>query len=260
MYKLIIIFILGILPLGAQPRYSPQEVGVQERLGQRALMELPLVDESGKAVRLGSLVDKPTLLTLNFFRCSGVCTPQLIGLLEGVNKVKAEPGKDFQVITVSFDERDTPDMAQQKRDNFLKEMSRPFPPAAWHFLTGRAADTKALADSVGFHFKADGDGFNHVAVLMVLSPKGQITRYLYGVNYPETELLGAITEAGRGEARVSVNKWLRFCYTSDASGANLVFSATRLGAILTLAIVAVFVIVLLISSQRRRRIHVGDPL
>ncbi|MBP1626803.1 MAG: Copper delivery protein (cytochrome c oxidase assembly) [Holophagaceae bacterium] len=251
---------LSLVPLQAQKAYTPLEAGVEEKLGQPVLAEVVLNDEDGRPVKLGSLIDKPTILTLNYFRCSGICTPQLIGVLEVANLVQAEPGKDFQIITVSFDERDTPEMAWQKRSNFLKEMTRPFPPTAWRFLTGKAADTKAVCDSVGFRFKREGDSFAHAGVLMILSPKGKITRYMYGVNYLPAELQMAITEAARGEARPSVNKWLKFCYTSDPAGKNYVFSATRLVAVLTILAVALFVAVLVISSRRKSRRNHGDRL
>ena len=253
----IFLFCVCLLPLSAQPatppKYTPVEVGVDEKLGQPALMDVVLQDEEGKPVKLGTLIDKPTVLTLNFFRCSGVCTPQLIGVLEVVNKVQAEPGKDFQVITVSFDERDTPEMAWQKRSNFIKEISRPFPPTAWRFLTGKAVDTKALADSVGFKFKAEGDSFAHAAVLMILSPQGKVTRYMYGVNYLPADLQMAILEAAKGEARPSINKWLKFCYTADPDGKNLVFSVNKLVGILTIILLALFAGFLVVSNRRRNR-------
>lgn len=250
-----------VAPLGAQPpAFSPLEVGVEEKLGQPVRLDTALLDEEGHPIKLGSLIDKPTLLSLNYFRCAGVCTPQLIGILEAVGQVQAKPGEDFQVITVSFDERDTHEMAWQKRNNFLSELKRPIPPTAWRFLTGRAAESKALCDSVGFRFKAAGDDFVHAAVLVALSPHGKITRYLYGVSYVPAELQTAILEAGRGEARPTVNKWLKFCYASDSSGKGAVFSATRLAASLTLLAAAAFAIVLVLSSRRRRRRNSGGHI
>nr|WP_320134147.1 SCO family protein [uncultured Holophaga sp.] len=247
----------AMLPLAAQPASGP-EVGVVEHLGEQARLGTLLKDEQGRTVTLGALVDKPTLLTLNYFRCSGVCTPQLLGVLDVAGKLKAAPGQDYQIITVSFDDRDTPEMALRKRDNFLQEMSRPFPPDAWHFLTGSAQETRALADSVGFRFKREGDSFSHAALLVVLSPKGKITRYIYGVNYTPEDITQAVAEAARGEAKPTVNKWLQFCFVSDKGGNGYVFSAMRLVATLTLVVIVIFVIVLVVSARRKRRKHEGE--
>ncbi len=133
-----------------------EQVGIDEKLGARVPLDLVLNDENGEPVTLGSLIDKPTILTLNYFRCAGICTPLLNGVADVVNQIKDQPGQDFQVITVSFDPGDTPEIAAQKQANYLKEIKRPIAPAAWRFLTGPAPATRALCDAVGFNFKAQG--------------------------------------------------------------------------------------------------------
>src|SRR5512135_2863325 len=111
------------------------EAGVDERLGAQVALDTVLKDEGGNDVTLRQLVDKPTILTLNYFRCAGICTPLLNGIVDALNKIGLEPGKDFQVITVSFDPRDTPEIAHEKQINYLAQMKRAFPPRAWRFLT-----------------------------------------------------------------------------------------------------------------------------
>lgn len=247
------------LPLAAQappatappPAFTAQEVGIDEKLGQTAALDLTLTDESGKPVLLRSLIDKPTIVSLNYFRCAGICTPQLNGMVDVFNRTQAEPGKDFQVITVSFDERDTFEIAAQKRQNYLNEIKRPFPQAAWRFLTGNAATTKALADSLGFKFKAQGEEFIHPGALFFLSPKGEITRYMYGVEYLPADLQMAAQEAARSEARPTISKWLNICFNYDPVGRKYVFSTTRTAAVITIFGAVVFVLVLALKKKRR---------
>src|SRR6267142_490745 len=127
---------LAAPPPAAAQAPAGGDLGLIENLGGSIPLDLTLNDEEGHPVKLCSLIDKPTILTLNYFRCAGACTPQLNGMVDVLNAVEAEPGKDFQVITVSFDPRDTPEIAFQKKVNYLKQLRRPFPPAAWRFLTG----------------------------------------------------------------------------------------------------------------------------
>ncbi|WLT31294.1 SCO family protein [Geothrix sp. PMB-07] len=228
----------------AAPSFSPEEVGINEKLGATIPLDLELKGEDGKPVTLRQLIDKPTILTLNYFRCAGICTPQLSGVAEVVNRTKAEPGKDFQVITVSFDERDEPEVAAQKRTNYIAEITRPFPPAAWRFLTGPGATTKALADAVGFKFKRVNDDFVHAGAIIFLSPKGQVTRYMYGVTYLPADLELAAQEAARGEAQPTINKFLKFCFSYDPAGRRYVLNFTTIGATVILLAAAIFLIVI----------------
>ena len=235
------------------PAFTAQEVGVDEKLGQTAALDLALNDEAGRPVTLRTLVDKPTIISLNYFRCAGICTPQLNGMVDVFNRTQAEPGKDFQVVTVSFDARDTAEIAAQKRQNYLGEIKRPFPQAAWRFLTGDAATTKALADSVGFKFKPQGEEFIHPATLIFLSPKGEITRYMYGVDYLPADLQMAAQEAARSEARPTVSKWLNICFNYDPVGRKYVFSTTRTAALVIIFGAVVFVMVLVLKGRRPKR-------
>jgi protein SCO1 len=174
-------------------------------------------------------------------------------VVDVINQVKANPGQDFQVITVSFDPRDTPEVAFQKRSNYLKEIQRPIPPTAWRFLTGKGAATKVLCDSVGFKFKAQGEDFIHAGAIVILSPQGKVTRYMYGTTFLSADLQMAILEANRGEARPTINKWLQFCYSAEPSGRGYVFSITKTVAIVTLLLAGIFVSVLVFKKKPRTK-------
>ena len=243
-------------PLPAQASTAPvgpaapaAQVGVDEKLGAQVPLDLMLNDEDGKPVRLGSLIDKPTVLTLNYFRCAGICTPLLNGVVDVVNQIKNQPGQDFKVITVSFDPSDTAEMARMKQANYLKEITRPLSPASWRFLTGPAAASKALCDAVGFKFQAQGDGFIHSGVIMVLSPQGKVTRYMYGIAFQPADLQMAVLEGARGETRPTVNHLLQFCFSQSPSGEGYVFDVTKAVAILTLLLAALFLAYLFLRKR-----------
>jgi protein SCO1/2 len=237
---------LAALPGAAQPA---ADVGIDEKLGALVPRDLVLRGEDGSPVRLGSLLGKPTLLTLNYFSCAGICTPLLNGVADVLNQVKAQPGQDFQVVTVSFDPRDTAEIAFQKQANYGKEITRPMAAGAWRFLTGPGPATRALCDAVGFKFKAQGDSFIHAGAIMLLSPQGKVTRYIYGTAFQPADLDMAVIEAARGETRPTVSQWLQFCFSYDPAGRGYVFSVTRAVAAVTLLLGTGFAVWLVVRKK-----------
>jgi protein SCO1/2 len=252
--KLLLCFGLAIF-LGAGQSMAGQgqtsaDVGVDEKPGAQVALDQVLKDEEGKDVTLRQLIDKPTILTLNYFRCSGICTPLLNGMADMINRIESEPGKDFQVITVSFDPRDTPEIARQKQISYLKLMNRPVTPAAWRFLTGSAQDTKQVADSAGFHFRADGDQFLHAGAVIVLTPEGVVSRYLYGITFLPADVQMAIQEAATGKVRPSISRFLAFCYNYDPKSRQYVLDITRVLGAVILVCIGGFVVYLLRGRSR----------
>jgi protein SCO1/2 len=239
-------------PAAADDLQPPGDVGVIERLGQTVPLDLTLRDEQGQPVKLGALIDRPTLLTLNYFRCAGICTPQLNSVAAMVNEIALEPGKDFRVLTVSFDERDTSEIAARKRQNYLTLMKRPVPPTAWRFLTGDAAATRALADAVGFKFQRQGEDFAHPGVIIVLSPTGHVTRYIHGVRYLPADVQMAVGEAQRGVARPAIAQLAAFCYRYDPAGRRYVLNVQRVVGVVTLAVGLAIVVLVNLGSRRTR--------
>lgn len=245
------------LPLGSQAAAArPDEVGIDEKLGARVPGELMLRAEDGSRVPFRSLLGKPTVLTLNYFRCAGICTPLLNGVAEVVKRTQAVPGRDFQVVTVSFDERDTAEIAATKRANYLREVERPIDPGAWRFLTGDAAATKALCDAVGFRFKREGDDFIHAGAIIFLSPDGMVTRYMYGTTFLPADFQAAAGEAARSQPTPTITKLLKICFSYDPVGRRYVFSATKTGALVILGLAVLFVIYLV--RPRRPALQTGE--
>jgi protein SCO1/2 len=227
-----------------------EEVGIDEKLGAQLPLNVALKDEEGNPITLGQVIDKPTILTLNYFRCAGICTPILNSVADIINKLQEEPGRDYQIVTISFDPTDTPDMALHKKANYLKQLKRPIPPQGWRFFTGEAANTKAVCDAVGFTFKRDKDQYVHPGAIFILSPKGKVTRYMYGTTYLPADVTMALAEAAKGQAEPTINRFLQFCFSYDPAGKRYVFSITRAAGVFVILFAAAFVIFLLVKRKR----------
>lgn len=240
-----------------ETQIKPEEVGLDEKLGTTVPLDIVLRDEMGQPITLRQLVDRPTILTLNYYRCAGICSPQLNGLAEAVNLTRAELGRAFRIVTVSFDERDTPDIAARKRSNYLEQIKRPIAPADWRFLTGTATETRRLADAVGFKFKKVGDDFAHPGALMFLSPKGLVTRYMYGTSYVPADLEMAVIEAAQGRPQPTINKWLAYCFSYDPIGKKYAVNVTRIAGTVIFGAAMVFALVLIFKGQRGRPANKG---
>lgn len=235
------------------PSEPPLDVGIEEKLGKTIPLDIMLLDEEGRRVSLRQLIDKPTLLTLNYYRCVGLCTPQLNGVAEMISRSDMTPGKDFQVLTVSFDPRDNPEIAGLKKQNYVKRFGPQFPSTAWRFLTGDPGATKQLADSVGFKFAKQGEDYVHAGAVMVLSPTGIITRYLNGVTYLPLDVKMAVREAEQGRIGPTISKILKFCFSYDPAGRKYSLNVTRVAALLTLVLAFGFVVFVAIDRKRAKR-------
>jgi protein SCO1/2 len=255
-----LVFIVGCVLAAARPAMvraeapsaEPQlDVGIDEKLGQTIPLDLVLVDEQGERAPLRKLIDKPTILTLNYYRCSGLCTPLLNGVAEMLSRADQSPGKDFQVLTVSFDPRDTAELAGLKKANYIKQLGPSFPPDAWRFMTGDPVTTKRLADSVGFRFAKQGDDYVHAGAVMVLSTTGKITRYLYGVTYLPFDVKMAVLEANQGRTGPTISRFLKFCYSYDPTGRRYYLDVTRVAAGFTIALAAGFGVAVAVKGRRR---------
>jgi protein SCO1/2 len=212
-------------------------------------LDLPLVDEDGSPVALRQLIDKPTLLTLNYFRCAGICTPQLQEVMAVLEQTQAEPGRDYQVVTVSFDPRDTPAIARQKRINHLQRLHRPMPAQAWRFLTPGPAGTEALTGSVGFRYQPAGKEFIHPTAAIMLSPKGVVVRYLPSCQ--PGDLDQAVQLAARGEVKPpAANRLMTICCSYDPVGQRYVFRYARVAGLLLL--VAALLVAFMLGRAKRR--------
>ena len=190
--KLIVIsmFALSARPqptLGAELPPALREVRFDQRLNDQVPLDLEFVDETGRPVQLGDYFgEKPVILVLAYFECPMLCTQVLNGLVRGMLDMPYTVGQEFNVVTVSFDPRETPTMAAAKRKTYLERYGRPGAAEGWHFLTGQQKDIAALTDAVGFHYTYDAQRgqFAHASGILLLTSDGKISRYFYDISYP----------------------------------------------------------------------------
>ncbi len=249
LYNKIVFLILSVVILvvsagQANPQSVTQkEVTIREQLGQFVPLDARFLNEAGDTVTLGQLIDRPTVLTLVYYNCPGLCTPLLEGAVDVLDKVDLEPGSDFQVITISFNPDETPELAREKKTNMLEAFERrEFPPSAWHFLVGDSLNIHKVTESVGFHYVRNKDGFLHPAAMIVLSDKGKITRYLNGTTFLPFDLKMAIIEASQGRVGPTIAKVLQLCFNYDPEANRYVFNFLRVAGALVIFFTLVFVI------------------
>jgi len=204
--------------LGVHPDLLKQ-VSVDQKLNGSIPLNLAFRDEHGKPVELGQYFgSKPVILTLVYFNCPMLCTQVLNALDRSMENIPPTIGKDFNVVTVSIDPTDRPVFAEAKQELYTGMYGRPGAANGWHFLTGDEPQIKSLTAAVGFHYAYDPDSkqYAHPAVIMLLTPDGRISRYFYGVTYPERDLRLGLDEASSGKIGSPVDQALLYCYHYDA--------------------------------------------
>lgn len=230
---------------------SGEQLGVNEKLGQMVPLDLTFLDEKSNSVTLKEMMDgKPTIITLNYFRCAGICTPQLDDLSRTLTKLDLAENTDYKVLTISFAEDETPALAAAKRKNHLHAIQRDFVQDAWHFLIGENNSSAVLASKVGFVYEktvspAGVVDYIHPAALIVLSPEGKITRYLNGVDQLPFDVKMALVEAAEGRVGPTIAKTLLYCFAYDPVGKKYIFVWEKVAATIMLMIVFGFFIYLI---------------
>ncbi len=246
-----------------------KKAGLWEKPGNVIPPDLTFNDEQGKVVNLRDMIDRPTILTVVYYNCSRMCPQFLAGLAMSLGEMTTlVPGNDYRVLTVSFDERDTPQIAANVKRNYINAINRPFPGDAWRFLTGTVDNTRRLCEALGISVMKSGHSFVHPEVLIFLAPGGKITRYMevskydYGLSYPITftsfELSRAVAEARRGDVcRVGATVPL-YCFPHEPSQQGAFFAILKITGLATLLMVVLFFFYLRDEEKlRKRRIELG---
>jgi protein SCO1/2 len=227
-----------------------QHVGIQQNLNEQIPADLTFADDSGRAVKLGDYYGKkPLILNLVYFTCPMLCGEELNGLESALRILKFDVGKEFEVITVSFDPKDTPDAAAKKKAEILKRYKRAGAEQGWHFLVGNQDSIDKIAKAAGFEFEYDAKSnqFAHTTAIMVLTPQGRIAQYYYGIDYPPKDLRLALVDASQEKIGNVVDELLLYCYHYDPEKGK--YSATimrilRLAGVATLLCLGTLFIVL----------------
>jgi protein SCO1 len=246
------------------------EMGIEEKTGQRIPADLVFYDEEGNRIKLEALLGKPAILTLVYYSCEHICPLVLGGLSDALPRLAALPGKDYRVITVSFDAEDKPETARSLKKNYMKAIGRfdrapdkTFPDNAWEFLTGPKESIHDLTEAVGFKYRKDIHGFSHPVVLIFLAPDGKIsgyfyvTKFQYGQSYPITfssyDLNTGLATAAEGKAVTGFRKALLYCFSHEPPGQSKFFNFIAVVGFITLGAMVTFFIYLQVTTRRYRK-------
>jgi protein SCO1/2 len=235
---------------------------IEQQLDQQVPLELTFRDEQGETKRLQAFFNgRPVILVLAYFRCPRLCSLVLTGLRDTLRHVpQYEVGRDFDVITVSIDPRETPDIAAARKQALAEETGLIGLERGWHFLTGDEAQIKRLADSVGFRYRYDAekDEFAHASGILVLTPAGRISRYYYGIKYVPLDVRFGLEDAAEGRIGSPVTRPLRLlCFDYDPASGSYSFAILRLvriGGVLTLVALGCLVFL----ARRRSKMPIGS--
>lgn len=218
-------------------------VWVDEKTGAVLPLDREFLDEDGTAVTLGQLIDKPTVLLPIYFYCPNSCPTNLANLALAINRMTMEVGDDYRVIALSFNHLETPENARIAKNNYVKLLYEGFPEEQWRFLTGSEENISAVLDTIGFTFKALGDGtFIHPSTLVTVAPDGKVIKYVYGTFIPgDVEL--ALSEAAQGVPATSIKRLLNYCFNYDPDTNKWFFQGVKIGVLTLFAGLAVFFLV-----------------
>jgi protein SCO1/2 len=197
-----------------------ENVGITERPNEQLPLDLLFTDESGEAARLGDFFgERPVLLNLGYYTCPMLCGLVLNGVIEALKTIDWTPGKEFAIVTVSIDPSETSTLARLKKENTIQEYGRAEAAKGWHFLVGEEEEIRALTDAAGFRYAYDDERgeYIHAAVIIVCTPDGRLSRYLYGVLFDSQTLRLSLLEASEGKIGSPLDRILLYCYHYDAA-------------------------------------------
>jgi protein SCO1/2 len=238
-------------------------VGLDQRLNEQVPLDLSLRDETGKLVQLRDYFgERPVILALVYYDCPMLCTLVLNGLLRSLRTLSFTVGNEFNVVTVSFNPRETPTLAAAKKETYLQGYARPGAEAGWHFLTGEEDAIQQLTRAVGFRYVYDptANQYAHASGIIVLTPQGKIARYFYGIEYAPRDLRFGLVEASANTIGSPVDQVLLLCYHYDPATGKygvLITNVIRLAGIATVLGLGSFMVVMFRRDRRQKAVHHG---
>jgi protein SCO1/2 len=268
-------------PRGASPLYSSKpyepsapsglpavlkEVGIDQKLNQSLPADAVFKDEAGNEIKLGSYFGKrPIVLSLVYYDCPMLCTQVLNGMIGSFKTLSLKPGEDFDVISISFDPRETPALAAAKKNLYVNNLSEPKrsgATAGWHFLTGDEENIKRVTEAVGFRYRFDQstNQFAHASAIYIVTPEGKLSHYFYGIEYAPRDLRLGLVEASQNKIGTAVDQLMLYCFHYDPEKGQygwIVMNIIRLGGVITLIGIGVLLLVLRKRNSARVRLHAG---
>jgi protein SCO1/2 len=242
-----------------------KNVGIQQNLNDQIPPGLVFRDETGNAVKLGDYFgSKPLILNLVYYKCPMLCSEVLAGLTSALKAMRLDVGKDFDVLTVSFDPRETPQDATASKAEYLKRYGRSGAEEGWHFLTGTQDSIDALTKAAGFQYEYNQQTgqFAHSTAILVLTPAGKIAQYYYGVEFPSKDLRLALVQASQNKIGSVVDQILLYCYHYDPSAGKyglIISRVLRLAGVATMLILGGFIIVMFRRDAAHRFKELNGP-
>lgn len=270
----VLLLIICALPASAQmadpssDRLPPQlgAVGIEQKLGDQVPLQLPFRDETGRTIALGDYFQtgKPVILSLVYYNCQMLCSQVLAEIAHCLRRLKFDPGKQFEIVTVSFDPRETPQMAAAAKSKYVAIYGRPGAESGWHFLTGDPSSITALSNAVGFHYSWDPrtKQFAHATGIMLLTPEGRVAQYYYGARYFPSDLRLGLIEASHNEIGTLADQIVLYCYHYDPRTGRygaIVFRVIQVAGGFTLLILGSLIAFLYFSDPNRRRRGSSGP-
>jgi protein SCO1/2 len=235
-----------------------KSVGIDQRLNEQVPLDAVFKDEQGREVRLGDFFKgKPVVLSLVYYSCPMLCNQVLNGMLSSFRNVTFNAGEQFEVVTVSFDPRETPELAAAKKQTYVKAYNRPSGNAGWHFLTGDDANIKRLTEAVGFRYTWDEQTkqFAHASGIMVVTPEGRLARYFYGIEYSPKDLRLGLVEASQNQIGSPVDALMLYCYHYDPATGKYgaaIMNIVKVAGVVTIALIAGLLLLLIRVGARRQ--------
>jgi len=252
----------GLAQTSSTPARLPGKVTITQQLDAQLPLDLMFRDENGKIVRLQDYFHhgKPVLLSFMYYRCPMLCSMVMEGVTSALTELKFDVGKEFDVITVSIDPRDTPREATEKKEHYIKRYGRLSAASGWHFLTGPESAIKRLTGTVGFQYAYDpeSDQFAHGTALIALTPEGRVSRYFYGFEYKARDLRLGLVEASANRIGTPTDQLLLLCYHYDPRTGKYSRSAmnlVRAGGVATVISLASFIIIMVRRDRRQGQDH-----
>lgn len=257
MVKSIIIIsfvLLAVIQISANDKI---EIGIDEKLGAFFPADVRFNDENGNEVKLRDLLKKPTVIAFVYYECPAICNPLLFELANVVDKSDLELGYDFNIICISFDDLETPEIASSKKRTFYSALNSDVPEESWRFLTGDSTNIKSAADAAGFYFKREGKEFRHASALIFADKDGKICRYLFpgytnnhGFGILPFDFKMAVIETSQGKEIPTIARMLQFCFSYDTEGKSYAFNFTRIFGAGIIILAGIFLIVIKFKPKK----------
>jgi protein SCO1 len=245
------------MPAGISPN-ELKKVSFDQNLGIQVPLDLPFRDETGRVVQLSRyFTGRPVILALVYYQCPMLCVQALNGLVKSLKVLALEPGRDYTIVTVSFNPEETPAQAAAKKDEYIGRLKRAGAADAWHFLTGPEASIRLLTDAVGFHYVYDAETkqYAHPTGMIVLTPEGKTSKYVFGIDYGPRDIRLALVEASDHRVGTPADRLLLYCYHYDPATGKyglVLMNVLRIGGVLTVALIGGFILLMWRREQRVR--------